>query len=159
MRSSPRPSCRQPDWWLLQPPREASRKYLFGSVGVLGESNNSIIFGTLTLRGQDVTLSLTSPPITSRTHTRSSAFPTPMIRRSSRLLLPGIWRSMVRSGLMAKTSSKRICIYEMGERRCVSDCSLSPSSRVLEVNLFRLLYLFSGFFVTYIFAYSYSYCG
>ncbi|KAI0341158.1 elongation factor 1-gamma [Trametopsis cervina] len=33
---------------------EASRKYLFGSVGVLGESNNSIISGTLIARGQDI---------------------------------------------------------------------------------------------------------
>jgi elongation factor 1-gamma len=32
---------------------EASRKYIFGSVGVLGESNNSIITGTFILRGQD----------------------------------------------------------------------------------------------------------
>lgn len=33
---------------------EASRKYLFGSVGVLGKSNDSIITGVLILRGQDV---------------------------------------------------------------------------------------------------------
>jgi elongation factor 1-gamma len=33
---------------------EGSRKYLFGSVGVLGESNASIISGVLILRGQDV---------------------------------------------------------------------------------------------------------
>jgi len=33
---------------------EASRKYLFGSVGVLGEANNSIISGVLILRGPDV---------------------------------------------------------------------------------------------------------
>ena len=33
---------------------EASRKYLFGSVGVLGASGDSIISGTLILRGQDV---------------------------------------------------------------------------------------------------------
>lgn len=33
---------------------EASRKYLFGSMGVLGEPNNSIIAGALILRGQDV---------------------------------------------------------------------------------------------------------
>lgn len=33
---------------------EASRKYLFGSVGVLGVSNDSIIAGALILRGQDV---------------------------------------------------------------------------------------------------------
>jgi elongation factor 1-gamma len=33
---------------------EASRKYLFGSVGVLGETNNSVISGALILRGQDV---------------------------------------------------------------------------------------------------------
>ncbi|KAI9571931.1 hypothetical protein HD554DRAFT_2070381 [Boletus coccyginus] len=33
---------------------EASRKYLFGSVGVLGEPNASIISGALILRGQDV---------------------------------------------------------------------------------------------------------
>lgn len=32
---------------------EASRKYLFGSVGVLGENNASIISGVLILRGQD----------------------------------------------------------------------------------------------------------
>jgi len=32
---------------------EASRKYLFGSVGVLGTSNKSIISGTLILRGQE----------------------------------------------------------------------------------------------------------
>ncbi|KAF8890750.1 elongation factor 1-gamma [Infundibulicybe gibba] len=33
---------------------EASRKYLFGSVGVLGSANNSVISGALILRGQDV---------------------------------------------------------------------------------------------------------
>lgn len=33
---------------------EASRKYLFGSVGVLGKANDSVISGTLILRGQDV---------------------------------------------------------------------------------------------------------
>jgi len=33
---------------------EASRKYLFGSMGVLGEHNNSVITGTFILRGQDV---------------------------------------------------------------------------------------------------------
>ena len=32
---------------------EGSRKYLFGSVGVLGEANNSLISGVLVLRGQD----------------------------------------------------------------------------------------------------------
>ncbi|TCD66255.1 hypothetical protein EIP91_001618 [Steccherinum ochraceum] len=32
---------------------EASRKYLFGSMGVLGTANNSIISGTLILRGQE----------------------------------------------------------------------------------------------------------
>jgi len=32
---------------------EASRKYLFASAGVLGESNNSVITGALILRGQD----------------------------------------------------------------------------------------------------------
>jgi elongation factor 1-gamma len=32
---------------------EASRKYLFGSVGVLGVSNNSVISGVLVLRGQE----------------------------------------------------------------------------------------------------------
>lgn len=32
---------------------EASRKYLFGSVGVLGEANNSVISGVLILRGKD----------------------------------------------------------------------------------------------------------
>ncbi|KAF8800317.1 elongation factor 1-gamma [Phlegmacium glaucopus] len=33
---------------------EASRKYLFGSIGVLGSSGDSIISGALILRGQDV---------------------------------------------------------------------------------------------------------
>ncbi len=33
---------------------EASRKYLFGSVGVLGQTNDSVISGVLILRGQDV---------------------------------------------------------------------------------------------------------
>ncbi|KAI0830347.1 elongation factor 1-gamma [Trametes gibbosa] len=33
---------------------EASRKYLFGSMGVLGETNNSIITGVLIGRGQDI---------------------------------------------------------------------------------------------------------
>jgi len=33
---------------------EASRKYLFGSVGVLGDANNSVISGALILRGQEV---------------------------------------------------------------------------------------------------------
>ena len=33
---------------------EASRKYLFGSAGVLGEDNNSVIAGVLILRGLDV---------------------------------------------------------------------------------------------------------
>ena len=33
---------------------EASRKYLFGSMGVLGQTNDSIITGALILRGQDV---------------------------------------------------------------------------------------------------------
>ena len=33
---------------------EASRKYLFGSMGVLGAANDSIISGALILRGQDV---------------------------------------------------------------------------------------------------------
>jgi elongation factor 1-gamma len=32
---------------------EASRKYLFASAGVLGENNNSVISGTLILRGKD----------------------------------------------------------------------------------------------------------
>ena len=32
---------------------EASRKYLFGSVGVLGTNNNSVIAGVFILRGQD----------------------------------------------------------------------------------------------------------
>ena len=33
---------------------EASRKYLFGSVGVFGEANNSLISGVFILRGLDV---------------------------------------------------------------------------------------------------------
>jgi elongation factor 1-gamma len=33
---------------------EASRKYLFGSVGVLGEANNSVIAGTFIARGPEI---------------------------------------------------------------------------------------------------------
>jgi len=33
---------------------EASRKYLFGSVGVCGKANDSIITGSLICRGQDI---------------------------------------------------------------------------------------------------------
>ena len=33
---------------------EASRKYLFGSVGVLGKANDSIITGALITRGQEI---------------------------------------------------------------------------------------------------------
>jgi elongation factor 1-gamma len=33
---------------------EASRKYLFGSVGVLGKANDSIIAGALICRGPDI---------------------------------------------------------------------------------------------------------
>lgn len=33
---------------------EASRKYLFGSIGVLGETNNSVLSGALIARGQDI---------------------------------------------------------------------------------------------------------
>lgn len=33
---------------------EAARKYLFGSMGVLGESNNSVISGVLVARGQEI---------------------------------------------------------------------------------------------------------
>ncbi|KAG5633453.1 hypothetical protein DXG03_007362, partial [Asterophora parasitica] len=32
---------------------EGSRKYLFSSAGVLGETNNSVITGAVILRGQD----------------------------------------------------------------------------------------------------------
>ena len=33
---------------------EASRKYLFGSMGVLGKTNDSLISGALIARGQDI---------------------------------------------------------------------------------------------------------
>lgn len=33
---------------------EGSRKYLFGSVGVLGESNNSLVSGVFICRGNDI---------------------------------------------------------------------------------------------------------
>ncbi|KAF9644855.1 elongation factor 1-gamma [Thelephora ganbajun] len=41
---------------------EASRKYLFGSMGVLGEPNNSVISGVLITRGDDVKLSVDCAP-------------------------------------------------------------------------------------------------
>ena len=42
-----------PIFLVLSDRLEGSRKYLFGSMGVLGESNNSLISGVLVLRGQD----------------------------------------------------------------------------------------------------------
>jgi elongation factor 1-gamma len=41
---------------------EASRKYLFGSMGVLGESNNSVISGVFITRGDDIKLSVDCAP-------------------------------------------------------------------------------------------------
>ena len=41
---------------------EASRKYLFGSLGVLGEPNNSIITGVFITRGDDIKLSVDCAP-------------------------------------------------------------------------------------------------
>ena len=41
---------------------EASRKYLFGSLGVLGESNKSVITGVFITRGDDIKLSVDCAP-------------------------------------------------------------------------------------------------
>ena len=41
---------------------EASRKYLFGSLGVLGEPNNSVISGVFVTRGDDIKLSVDCAP-------------------------------------------------------------------------------------------------
>jgi hypothetical protein len=41
---------------------EASRKYLFGSLGVLGEPNNSIIAGVFITRGDDIKLAVDCAP-------------------------------------------------------------------------------------------------
>jgi len=41
---------------------EASRKYLFGSLGVLGESNNSVITGVFITRGDDIKFSVDCAP-------------------------------------------------------------------------------------------------
>ena len=41
---------------------EASRKYLFGSLGVLGEANNSVISGVFITRGDDIKLSVDCAP-------------------------------------------------------------------------------------------------
>jgi hypothetical protein len=41
---------------------EASRKYLFGSVGVLGEANKSVISGVFITRGDDIKLSVDCAP-------------------------------------------------------------------------------------------------
>jgi len=41
---------------------EASRKYLFGSLGVLGEPNNSIITGVFITRGDNINLSVDCAP-------------------------------------------------------------------------------------------------
>ena len=41
---------------------EASRKYLFGSLGVLGEANSSVISGVFITRGDDIKLSVDCAP-------------------------------------------------------------------------------------------------
>ena len=41
---------------------EASRKYLFGSMGVLGEPNNSVISGVFITRGDNIGLALDCAP-------------------------------------------------------------------------------------------------
>ena len=41
---------------------EGSRKYLFGSVGVLGEANNSVISGVFITRGDDIKLTIDCAP-------------------------------------------------------------------------------------------------
>ena len=41
---------------------EASRKYLFGSLGVLGQANNSVITGVFITRGDDIKLSVDCAP-------------------------------------------------------------------------------------------------
>jgi hypothetical protein len=41
---------------------EASRKYLFGSLGVLGGANNSVISGVFITRGDDIKLSVDCAP-------------------------------------------------------------------------------------------------
>jgi len=41
---------------------EASRKYLFGSLGVLGETNNSVISGVFITRGDDIKLAVDCAP-------------------------------------------------------------------------------------------------
>jgi elongation factor 1-gamma len=41
---------------------EASRKYLFGSLGVLGETNKSVISGVFITRGDDIKLSVDCAP-------------------------------------------------------------------------------------------------
>jgi len=41
---------------------EASRKYLFGSLGVLGVANNSVITGVFITRGDDIKLSVDCAP-------------------------------------------------------------------------------------------------
>lgn len=122
---------------------EASRKYLFGSVGVLGKANDSIITGALIARGQDIEPVINVAPDCkfacdrrvrllmghqgSRTRTRSSTCPTRRTRSTSRLLLHGTWRSRVVPGEMVRTSSRRpawlygcsyqsLCRYAADER-------------------------------------------
>lgn len=41
---------------------EASRKYLFGSVGVLGQTNNSVISGTIITRGAEIEPTISVAP-------------------------------------------------------------------------------------------------
>ena len=80
---------------------EASRKYLFGSIGVLGTTGSSIISGALILRGQEV-----KPVVEVAPDWESYAYvklDLKKIRSSLRLRWLGVWRLMKRNGLMAKT--------------------------------------------------------
>jgi hypothetical protein len=101
---------------------EASRKYLFGSVGVCGKANDSIITGSLICRGQDIKpvvevapdcmfysiirgLQLTSQG--SLTCSSDSTSPTRRTRLTSRVPWLGSSPLTARSGPTERTSSKR----------------------------------------------------
>lgn len=101
---------------------EASRKYLFGSVGVCGKANDSIITGSLICRGQDIKPVVEVAPdcmfysiirglqLTlqgSLTSSSDSTFPTRRTRLTSRVPWLGSSPLTARSGPTERTSSKR----------------------------------------------------
>ena len=82
---------------------EAPRKYLFGSMGVLGESNAYVTSGVSILRGQDVKAAVDCAPDWESYEYKKLDLDNEADKNSSRARLLGIWRLMARPEKTART--------------------------------------------------------